>query len=194
MLSATLLVTLAAIAAANLVLTLGVTRRVNQLARLAVAGPATTATQPASSRLPQAGIRPADFTAVTYDGDRLSRAELAERTLAGFFATGCAPCKQLIPAFMSYASAMPGGREQVLAVIATSAHGEVEAAKLAGLLNKVAKVIVEPAEGPVSAAFGVALFPAVCMLDAGRISASGYDLSRFPPAPAPTMTGTALSS
>src|ERR1700730_755900 len=176
--SAISFVTLAALSAVNLVLTLGVVRRVNLLTRSAAATVAAVGAQPDTPTLPAVGAEPADFTALAFDGDHISRGDLIGQTLAGFFATGCTPCQQLILPFMSYAGALPGGRQQTLAVIAGIDN---ESAKLAGLLDTLARVIVEPAGGPAAAAFGVGVFPPVGMLDCNRPRASGVDMSRLPP-------------
>jgi thiol-disulfide isomerase/thioredoxin len=158
----------------NLILTLGILRRLRAPAEAGVttlSGPAVEAT------LPDVDSEPGDFTALTPDGERLTAAHLTGTTLVGFFATDCASCKELIPRFMDRALAMPGGRERVLVVI----QGDpVVAGKLGGLLNTVARVITEPNEGQVANAFGVRFFPTVCLLDGLRITASAFDIDRLP--------------
>jgi thiol-disulfide isomerase/thioredoxin len=163
----------------NLILTLGILRRLRAPAEAGV----TTLSGPAvEPTLPDVDSEPGDFTALTPDGEKLTAAHLTGTTLVGFFATDCASCKELIPRFMDYAQAMPGGREQVLVVI----DGDpVVAGKLGVLLSTVARLIVEPDEGPVASAFRIRFFPTVCLLDGRRVTASAFDVDRLdrrPPA------------
>ena len=176
---------LTSLSVVNLLLTLVVLARLSAMRRAAFvtggeagAVPGPLGRDPAP---PPAGTEPANFAAATVDGGTVSAYGLSGVMLAGFFATDCSSCKELIPRFMDYAEAMPGGRGQVLAVIA----GDPDvAAKLAVLLDTVARVVVEPHQGPVAQAFGVLDFPVVCLLDGRRVMASAFDVNRLP-APAP---------
>jgi thiol-disulfide isomerase/thioredoxin len=163
----------------NLIFTLGILRRLSAPPGAEVTVRPGSAVEPAP---PAVGSEPRDFTAVTLDGGRLAATGLTRTTLVGFFATDCASCKELIPRFMDYAQAMPGGREQVLVVI----DGDpVVAGKLGVLLSTVARLIVEPDEGPVASAFRIRFFPTVCLLDGRRVTASAFDVDRLdrrPPA------------
>jgi thiol-disulfide isomerase/thioredoxin len=157
----------------NLILTLGILRRLGVSPGAGVTARPDSAVEPA---LPAVGSEPEEFTALTLEGERLAATSLTGTTLVGFFATDCASCKELIPRFMDYAQAMPGGREQVLVVIAGD---PVVAAKLGVLLSTVARLIVEPGEGPVANAFRVRFFPTVCLLDGRRVTASAFDIDRL---------------
>jgi thiol-disulfide isomerase/thioredoxin len=169
----------------NLLLTLVVLARLSAMRRVVFATGAGAGTVPGMPTRepapPPTGTEPAEFTSITVDGQTVSAGLLSGVTLVGFFATDCSSCKELIPRFMDYAEAVPGGRGQVLAVIT----GDLDvAAKLAVLLDTVASVVVEAGQGPVATAFGVVDFPVVCLLDGRRIMASAFDVNRLP-APAP---------
>ena len=156
------MVALTVLAVLNTVLLLGVIRRVNQLAR-ATPSPA-----------PPGEPSVTDFAAVTTGGETVSPAQLSGRTLAGFFAVGCPPCEEFLPEFTAYAGAFPGGRDQVLAVV-TAKRGDP--AELVRRLERVARVVVEPARGPVATAFGMDAFPAVCLLENSTLIAVDFELS-----------------
>ncbi|HEX6356431.1 TlpA disulfide reductase family protein [Actinophytocola sp.] len=155
----------------NLVLTFGVIRRLRDVGFSASA----LARKPMLS----AGEPVGEFEIVTTDGTPISRDSLGGDTVVGFFSTGCAPCEQLLPAFLQYAAAMPGGRERVLAVVVGPEGDVVEpVARLA----PVSRVVVEDITGgPLSSAFGVLGYPSVCVVDgAGRVAASGSELRVLP--------------
>ncbi|GAA3170074.1 TlpA disulfide reductase family protein [Nonomuraea salmonea] len=117
--------------------------------------------------LPDAGTRVADFTITTLDG-----AEIALRDPAGvsgvdgpllvaFFATGCPACHDELPRFVQYAATAPGGRERHLAVVSGAPD---EVADVVEAVSPVARVVVEPDEGPVTTAFGVRRWPLFVLL------------------------------
>ncbi|BDM74623.1 hypothetical protein HEK616_81100 (plasmid) [Streptomyces nigrescens] len=100
-----------------------------------------------------------EFTTSTVDGERLSRGMLAADTLVAFFAPGCQPCREKMPAFVDHARALPGGRAQVVAVVVGD---PAEAAAFVAELSPVARVVVEEGpEDPLSAAFRARSFPTV---------------------------------
>lgn len=161
----------------NLVLTLGVIRRLREhtalLDRLQ-AGPG--AGMP--DQMP-AGAEVGEFAATTTDGEPLSHELLAGQTLVGFFSPTCQPCKERLPEFLEVAPDVPGGRQQVLAV---AVGGEQECANLVADLAPVARVVVEPpsAEGPVSQAFKTSSYPTFGVLEGRRVVASGHELASLP--------------
>jgi thiol-disulfide isomerase/thioredoxin len=162
-------VTLTVLTCANLVLLLGVVRRLNRL------------TVPAARRtgLPKPGAAVGKFTATTTEGHRVGTKDLSGPRLVGFFTVGCPPCDAFKPAFRTHAATFPGGRDQVLALIV---GGKGDPTTLAAELADIARVVVEPAEGPVSTAFGVTGFPMACLLNGATITATGLDLNSFPTA------------
>jgi len=111
------------------------------------------------------------FQAVTEDGVTFTRDGLAGRTLVSFFSPDCTPCQERMPQFIRYAAEHPGGRDRVVAVVASDrdAAGEYAAA-----LTPVARVVIEADQGPLCTAFGVQGFPAISLIDeSGTVIASG---------------------
>jgi len=96
---------------------------------------------------------------------------LGDRALVGFFSPHCEPCRERLPEFVAHAAQRAGG---VLAVVAGSPE---EAAEAVDQLRPVATVVVEPDQGPVQKAFRVTGFPAFALVEDGVVTASHYDLT-----------------
>ena len=112
------------------------------------------------------------FAATTEDGESVGTATLSDPTLIAVFSPGCSACAEQLPHFIDRVASFPGGRENVLAVLAGE-PGEVE--EEARQLAPVARVVVEGVGGPVAEALEVRAFPAFLRLDAtGRVLSSGY--------------------
>lgn len=154
-----------AICLLDLLLTFGVIRRLRRHDQLLAEGGAGR-----RHRLePGAPIGP--FTATATDGRTVSTGALAPRSLVGFFSTTCEPCLEQLPHFVDFASGLPGGREQVLAVVCGSPQ---DAAQLAGRLEPVARVVLEEFGGELAGAFGIMAFPSMFVTDGeGTVQASG---------------------
>lgn len=171
-------VSLAILSCVNIVLTLALVRRLNRQPR--TASPVEEMDFP----LPAPGTPVGSFVATTTGGERIGTKNLTGRILVGFFTVGCPPCERLRPEFRALASTFPGGRDQVLAVIS---GGTGDPTSLAGQLDDIARVIVEPPAGQVSTAFGIDAFPAVCLLKGNVVTAAEFDLeslTRHVPEPA----------
>jgi thiol-disulfide isomerase/thioredoxin len=158
----------------NLILTFGVIRRLrthtDHLSQLLGIG---------SDRIAPPSATIGHFQEITTDGEPVSNQTLTGQTLVGFFSPDCGPCKKLIPDFIEYARAVPGGRQQVLAVVVGD---EVASLEMVAALRPVARVIVEKASGSVAASFAVGGFPAVCLLeDGGTVAASGGQMEDLEP-------------
>jgi hypothetical protein len=168
------MVLVGSVSALNLVLTFGVIRRLREHTTL-LSGGGGARRQPRMMIEP--GESPAEFTAATRDGEPLSRADVTG-ALVGFFTPTCGPCLERIPEFAAYATASGMARDEVLAVLVGTPE---ETAEVAAQLGGVARLAVEPVQGPVNSAFSVIGYPAVCLLDDhGRVRASGADFSTFP--------------
>jgi thiol-disulfide isomerase/thioredoxin len=159
----------------DLVLTMGVVRRLRShtelLDRLTTGGLAR-------KLIVEPGQAPADASATTVDGALVTTADLGD-TLVGFFSPTCTPCAERAPQFVEYARRLPGGRSRAVAVVVSGTEGAPDA--LTALFEPVARVVVEPPEGPLATAFQVVGFPALCLLDStGTVRASGTDLAGFP--------------
>ncbi|GAA3392755.1 TlpA family protein disulfide reductase [Cryptosporangium minutisporangium] len=158
----------------NLLLTVGVVRRLRQLAAAPGALPPGL-----HGAMPPVGSTVADFSTTTVDGMTVSRHDLDDGTLVGFFSPGCDPCVAAVPTFATAARTFPGGASRVIAVVAGT--GEAGAA-MVGELTPVARVVVEPPGAPgMASAFGVTTFPTATLVDAdGRIRWSGPDAAALP--------------
>jgi hypothetical protein len=119
-----------------------------------------------------------DFAAVTTDGDPLSRAALTGQTLVAFVSPDCKGCTERLPGLVERAQVMPGGRTQVLAVVA----GEQDTnAELRAMLEPVARVVTDGHYDALAQAFKVRGFPAFALVAGGGVVvASGFDLAELP--------------
>jgi hypothetical protein len=153
----------------NLVLTLGVVRRLREHAVL-LAKLQPTAPNPMLA----VGERVGSFDTVTVDGRPVSRDTLDGPTLLGIFSPDCSACAERLPNFVDLAGGYPGGRERVLAVVVGDEHETV--AQVAALAP-VARVVVEAANGPISRATSVRGYPAFGVLDeGGHVLSAGTNL------------------
>lgn len=163
------------IAGLNLVLTLGVIKRLRDHTEL-LAGGGTG--RPKATVCVPAGGSPAEFTATTLDGEPLTRDSVAGSFVA-FLTPFCETCHERLADVIGYAESLHLAREDVLAVLVGT---EEETAELAAKLRPVARLAVEgPADGPIGTAFAVVGYPALALLDStGTVTASGADLRSFP--------------
>lgn len=170
------------VAALNLLLLLGVLRRLREQAeRLAALAASGGFGPPVELMLPVGG-RPAEFRAETVDGVEVSLASLAAPALLGFFSPRCEPCREWVPRFVKAAGELPHGRSQALAVVVGDG---AEASDEVAQLRRVAQVVVEPPDGPVSRAFAVTGWPVLCRLDEdGTITATENQAAVAAPAAA----------
>ncbi|MGA3526974.1 TlpA family protein disulfide reductase [Melissospora conviva] len=155
------------IALLNLILAFGLIKRLREhTARLAVLEAGHS-----SQIMLGAGESVQPFQAVAEDGAAVTRDGLTGRTLVGFFSPGCEPCRERMPHFIRYAAEHPGGRDRVIAVVASE---PAAAAEYVAALTPVARVVVESDGGPLGVAFGVQGFPAFGLVDeSGVVVASG---------------------
>jgi thiol-disulfide isomerase/thioredoxin len=162
----------------DLVLTLGVVRRLREHTRRLSAAQGFPAGG-GTIRKPGDGVDP--FTATGLSGEPVSLDDLVEPTLVGFFSPNCPACEEKLPSFVSYAKAFPGGTRRTLAVIA----GDVGGVRYRSALSEVAAaVVVEHELGPVQQAFGVSGFPAFLVVVDGVVAQSTHDVAELP-APQP---------
>ncbi|GAB3933756.1 hypothetical protein GCM10029976_041740 [Kribbella albertanoniae] len=114
----------------------------------------------------------ASFTATTVDGLEVSP---AGDMLLGFFSTTCSTCAESLPGFLTYAE--PLGRERVIAI---AAGYEPALTELTEKLSKVAQVVIEAEDGPVARAVGVSATPTLVILDDNlRVVSSGYQAAQL---------------
>lgn len=162
------MVLLGAVTALNLLLILGVVRRLRVHTAMLTAGGGPAA----PPGLIPAGERVGGFAATTVGGEPVSRDALAGDTVVGFMKPGCPPCEENLPGFLRLAAATPGGRHRVLAVVAGTA---AEAAPLVARLSPAAQVLLDAEEGPVARAFEVHGYPAYYVVgETGIVRSAAY--------------------
>jgi hypothetical protein len=148
----------------DLVLTLGVIRRLREHTEL-LSKQNTNDFRPNLT----VGGEVGEFVTSTVDGERLTRHALLggapDQTLVGFFSPSCRPCEEKLPKFVDFARAMPGGRSRVLAVVVGEPD---ESATLVAELGEVARVVLEGYDGPLGSAFRVKGYPAALLVAPDR--------------------------
>ncbi|GGL03610.1 peroxiredoxin family protein [Planomonospora parontospora] len=155
----------------NLILTLGVIRRLrdhtDRFTELAGAG---TVPEPIIG----VGTPIPSFTATSVTGERITDAQLAEGGMVGFFSTTCSTCEEWAPRFASAARSLPGGRSRTMVVVV--APSEEDAARMTAEFEGAATVVREVADGPLATAFKVFGYPAMCRVGGdGTVAAVGRD-------------------
>lgn len=146
-------VMLAGLTAFNLILTLGILRR------LRAAG------EPVEVRLPEIGFEVGRFAVDTIDGVPLAEPDIANATVA-FVMAGCGPCGELIAEMKTV--------DQSLTVFVVGPDSEELMAKL----PTTARVASVADGSPAPKAFGgIGGFPTVVRVQDGRVAASGRRLA-----------------
>ncbi|MCF6471904.1 TlpA family protein disulfide reductase [Nonomuraea sp. MG754425] len=148
----------------NLLLMVGVIRRLRKLAARPAYGLPPTDGLAVGERMPE-------FAATTTAGEPISHDLLGGPALVGFFTPGCEPCQELLPRFVARAREFHG--QALAVVVATSAEDAAEEAEhLAG----VARVVVEEPGGALQDAFSVSGYPTVYVIDAdGAVAGTDLD-------------------
>jgi cytochrome oxidase Cu insertion factor (SCO1/SenC/PrrC family) len=155
------LVLLGLLCALNLLLTVGILRRMR----------AQSTAGPGSLFALRPGSAVGEFAVTTADGEPLTAATLTG-TVA-FFSADCPACHDTLPDFLAYAREQ--GRDNVLAVVGGGDPDTVRA------LAEVARVV--PADldgGPVAAAFRNTWTPALYVVAGGRVVATAGRVHELP--------------
>lgn len=161
-----------ALCALDLLLTVGVIRRLRQHTEmLGAAGPAAP---------PVTGLAPGEqagaFTAVTLDGELV--ASSSGLRAVGFFAARCSACPEQVGPFTDYLAGHAVGADSALSVV-VAAPGEPPA--YLDRLRAAGRVCVAEEASDLLAAFKVSGFPAFFALDPeGVVLGAGYDPARLP--------------
>lgn len=167
-----LVAVLSAVSILNLLLTLGIIRRLRS--------------RPMSRPVNHPGVLPVGAVAGNFAAwdlrDRpVSRDELSGHTVVGFFSPGCPSCLERLPDFVAVSAAF--GPERSWAVVVGDAES---AGEYLPSLEPVARVVLQNPDGPLISAFSVSAFPTFFVVDAtGRVLAGGLttdDLSVPTPA------------
>ncbi|MGX7824649.1 TlpA disulfide reductase family protein [Actinokineospora sp. 24-640] len=163
---------LGALCLLNLVLTMGIVRRLRDHTDRLVA--LNGLPEENTLRDPGSGIDP--FSAVSATGAVLTRDDLVAPTLVAFFTPDCPACEEKLPAFLSYAHDFPGGKQRVVAVVA----GEAGGARYRAALSEVGTVFSEREHGELQKAFGVNAFPAFLVVVDGLVGQSTHHVDDLP--------------
>jgi hypothetical protein len=171
------LVLVAAVAAVNLLFTLGLVRRLREHTELLSQGAAAHGAAQEEGVL-HAGETVSDFSTTTVDGQHIDRESFSEGAMVAFFSPSCAPCRERVPEFVSHVTAIPQADRQAYAVVI----GDEDAtAEMVAALRPVARVLTGVKAEPIVAAFGVASYPALYRMDAdGVVAASGHGMTVYP--------------
>ncbi|MFC7565444.1 TlpA family protein disulfide reductase [Actinomadura namibiensis] len=159
---------LAVLSVFNLMLILGVVRRLRRDDGEAV------------PLLPAGTVVP-EFTVMTTAGEVVTRDSLGG-ALVGFFSPGCSACEVQLPKFAARAA----GRRAVAVL-----HGNEEETRAhRDALGGAAEVVIEEPDGPMGAAFAVDGYPTFVVIDPnGTVTASSHAVDRLPlPKPAETVS------
>ena len=167
-------VVLALLLAFNIVLTLGVIRRLGEHTTLLAR--ALDGIDPVPVML-QSGATVGSYLAATIAEEPVSEADLAGTTLVGFLSASCPACVESLPSFADRARAIPGGKDRTLAVVVGNSR---EADRLCEELAPVARVVHDRNGDQLLKAFGVVGFPAFALLDGPTIVVSHHDISLVP--------------
>lgn len=161
----------------DLLLTLGLIRRIRaHETRLEKSGGYNNPLENLASSLVQ-GSRPEPFAATTTEGGVVASDDLMDGTVVAFMSPHCKPCVSNLPSFIEHTSALPENRQRVIAVLAGE---DIEARPMAARLEPVARVVVEPFNGPLASAFKVSALPVIFVLKAdGTVAATSYEIDQL---------------
>ncbi|MEV4489226.1 hypothetical protein AB0K04_03820 [Micromonospora coxensis] len=165
-------VLVAALGLLNLVLLLGVIRRLREHTDLL----SERQSAPPEVML-EVGSIPGDFVSTTVDGQVRTRADIPPMTLVAFLSPGCDHCEEQLPELEQRAAEMPGGPEHVWVVVVGKGP---ETQEYADRFAALATVFVEAGTGPLPKAFAIKGFPAFGLLDQhGVVASTAFGLARL---------------
>jgi hypothetical protein len=165
---------LALLLAVNVALTLGVIRRLREHSTLLAR--ALQGSDPVPVMM-TSGARVGPYLATTTTAEPVSDADLDGTTLVGFLSASCPACLESVPSFADRARALPGGKNQALAVVVGNSR---EATQLCDELSPVARVVHDRNGDQLVKAFGVVGFPAFALLDGPTVVVSHHDIGVVP--------------
>lgn len=166
-------VVLAVLCLLDLVLTLGVVRRLrdHNMRLQALQG-----TEMDGFALPRPGDGISQFSAVAVSGETVTNDDLAEPTLIAFFTPDCPSCEEKLPGFLDYSREFAGGRTRVFGVVASESGG----LHYRTALSEVATVVSERERGTLQKAFNVTAFPSFLVVVDGTVAQATFDIADLP--------------
>jgi peroxiredoxin len=166
-------VVLAVLCLLDLVLTLGVVRRLrDHNTRLQ----ALQGVAPDGFALPRPGDGVSPFSAVALSGETVTNDDLAEPTLVAFFTPDCPSCEEKLPGFLDYTRDFASGKARVLGVVASESGGS----HYRTALSEVATVVSERERGALQKAFNVTAFPSFLVVVDGMVAQATHDVADLP--------------
>lgn len=161
-----------AIATLNLLLTVGVIRRLRehttQLAEVNSMGGGPGG--------PVVGDPIEDFTTAAVDDTPVARADLDSFALVSVMSPGCGPCEEKLPTLVSMLEKGSLPKKSVLAVIAGT---EEDAVPMVTALKDLAVVVrEEPVSGAVQSAVGIRAYPTMFTAGDGKVATLVHDLAK----------------
>ncbi|MEU8423887.1 hypothetical protein AB0C15_23755 [Micromonospora sp. NPDC048835] len=165
-------VLVAALGLLNLILMLGVIRRLREHTELL----SDQQSAPPPVML-EVGSIPGEFLSTTVDGRVFERSDIPPMTMIAFLSPSCEHCEEQVPVLIDRARSMPGGADHVwIVVVGKGPDTQPYADRFAGL----ATVFVEPGNGGLPIAFGVKGYPAFGLLDErGIVGATAFGIARL---------------
>ncbi|MEV4755975.1 hypothetical protein AB0J86_12785 [Micromonospora sp. NPDC049559] len=164
------LVLVGIVAGLNLLLTVGVIRRLREHTETLRQVRSGTG----SSFLPAGSPLPALTGVTTVTGTPV----VAPAALVAFFSTTCAPCREKLPSFRDHVRAAAVNGSDVLVVVEGAAD---DASEFVAALRDVGQVVVEPELGPVAKSFAVNGFPTFYALGPdGRVLVGTHEVAELP--------------
>ncbi|MEV0648824.1 hypothetical protein AB0I28_26565 [Phytomonospora sp. NPDC050363] len=160
-----------AIATLNLLLTVGVIRRLRehttQLAGIGdMSGPGG----------PSVGDPIEEFSTTAVDETPVARADLDSFALVSVMSPGCGPCEEKLPKLVEMLDSGELPKKSVLAVIAGS---EEDAVPMVTALQNLAVVVrEEPVSGAVQSAVGIRAYPTMFTAGEGKVATIVQDLAK----------------
>jgi thiol-disulfide isomerase/thioredoxin len=171
----------------NLLLSVGVIRRLRRHTELLAKRPAEADDDVPASAAP-VGTAVGGFRARSTGGDPVSERTLGDRAVVAFFSPDCSPCRKRLPSFVEYAARRP--ELTTLAVVSDEEGHEEMAASLAS----VTRVVVEPFGGELHRAFEVQGTPSFITVAHGTVTATSVFAPVTPVGPATGGTGGVRAS
>jgi len=165
----------AALALFNLLLTLGVMRRLREQAELISARGSADG---ADEGVMPAGSTIGEFVTSAEDDTAVTSLDLSEDTMVGFFSPQCQPCRDRVPEFIALLESVPASERKAIAVVIGDRSSTSE---MVAQLAPVARVITGEQAEPVVKAFDTVSYPALYRMgNDGLVAASGHGMSVFP--------------
>lgn len=134
-----------------------------------------------ADRLLPVGARIGAATAADLDGQPVTAEWLRQGTrLVVLMSDTCNSCLAEVGAAAGYAGRMPGGRDDVLAVVTGRGAADGHRDQLVAGLREVARVATGADASALATAFAAESYPCFYLLDRGRVAVAGHGVDDLP--------------